>query len=77
MWCGVKWAANHACVKSQLYQLLINNKDSNEEEPEVFSDCVEHIEEMVNKEEEGATLHTISLQAYWGTENCQTNETAG
>ena len=48
-------------MKSQLYQLLMDNMDSNEEEPEVFSDCVETMEKVILKEEEVATLHTISL----------------
>ena len=51
--------------------MLVDDIDSNEEEPKIFSNCVDSKEETTVKREE-VTLHTISLQALWGTENFQT-----
>ena len=60
MWCGVKFTLGHSCPKSQLYQFLVEDKDRNEE-PKVFSDYVETIEEHVTKGEEIVIIHTISV----------------
>ena len=76
MWCGVKFTPGHSCPRSQLYQLLVEDCDSNEE-PEIFSDCVETMEENVGKGEEMVTIHTISVQALLGSENCQTMRLQG
>ena len=68
MWCGVKYTLTHNCVKSQLYQLLIEDQEGKEEDLEVFFNCLDTMEESVVKEEKKGTLHAISLQALWGNE---------
>ena len=52
--------------------MLIEDINNNEEELEIFSDCVDSMKKTNVKENEIVTLHTISLQALWGIENCQT-----
>ena len=61
MQCGQRYTATHNCVKSQLYQLLTDSMDCNEEDTEVISDCVDTLDGTATKGNEGATLHTISL----------------
>ena len=77
MWCGQRYTATHNCVKSQLYQLLTDSMECNEEDTEVISDCVDNMDDPTSKGDEVATLHTISLQAYWGTDSCNTMRMQG
>ena len=50
--------------------MLIANIKPNDEEPEVFSNCVESMEEPATKRDKVVYLHTISLKALCGTEAC-------
>ena len=76
MWCGVKYTYGHSCVKSQLYQILLeDNEDSNQEE-EVFTDCVETMEDTLQVRDDSQQL-VISLHAMLGTGNTQTMRLQG
>ena len=77
MWCDLKYSPTHRCVRSQLYQIFMEDLKGNTDEPEVFSKCVDSLEELAVKGEEVTTLHTISLQALWGTENYNTMRMQG
>ena len=46
MWCGVKFVPGHACMKSQLYHMLVETPMDNKADVEEFSDCVESLEEV-------------------------------
>ena len=50
--------------------MLIVDIKPNDEELEVFFNCVESMEEPATKGDEVAYLHTISLKALWGTKAC-------
>ena len=41
MWCGIKFSPSHACIRSQLYHLLVADTGDTEEELEEFVDCDE------------------------------------
>ena len=62
MWCGIKFGPRHICIRSQLYHLLVKDTEVMEEELEEFLDCVETIEEILPKVNEGG-VHGISLHA--------------
>ena len=57
--------------------MLMKNMKSNADDIEVFSNCVDSIEEAGVKDENVVTFHAISLQAFWGTENYQTMRMQG
>ena len=46
MFCGLKFVQGHRCIKSQLYQILVEDIDDLDREPEKFQDCVETIKYM-------------------------------
>ena len=46
MWCGLKYYANHVCVKSQLYNILVEHNQSSDVKTEEFLDCIESMEEV-------------------------------
>ena len=77
MWCAINFTPNHNCVKSQLYHILMEDMKGNEDDIEIFSDCVDSMEELVLKGNDSATLHTISLQALLGAEYSQTMKMQG
>ena len=77
MWCGLKYSANHACVKSQLYNILVDNHNSSEAETEEFLDCVDSMEEMDTMPVEADTRPAISLHAMIGTVGYQTMRIQG
>ena len=68
MWCGVKYTFGHTCVKSQLYQLLVEERDDNPQEREVFVDCVETLEDTKEGKKEDHQP-VISLHAIFGTKD--------
>ena len=72
MWCGVKYTREHNCVKSRLYQLLVEDTGQKEAEFEEFADCVDTLEPMGGNGEDVGTLHAISLHALVGTEDHHT-----
>ena len=77
VWCGVKFTFGHKCVRSQLYQLLMEDMDDKEGEVEEFVDCRENIKELGATKEDTGALHTISLHALVGTEGHQTMRMTG
>ena len=72
MWCRVKYTTNHTYMKSQLYQLLMDEGDSGLPNSEEFVDCVESIDELPKKEGDGNLKTVISLHALLGTGDSQT-----
>ena len=65
IWCGVKFVKGHYYLKSQLYQLLVENGNEGEEDTELFMDCEDHPDESGhNKKEE--PIPVISLHALIG-----------
>ena len=77
MWCGTKFTLGHTCVKSQFYQILLEDMEDQAGGIEEFTDCVENVEELGVTKEEIGTLHTISLHALLGTEGHQTMRMLG
>ena len=77
MWCGTKFTFGHRCMRSQLYQLLVEGMDDKEGETEEFADCVENLDDLGTTNEETGGLHAISLHALWGTEGHQTMRMIG
>ena len=59
-------------MRSQLYQLLLDELDSKLLEFEEFSNCVETMEELPRDETWANTSPTISLHALLGLEDSQT-----
>lgn len=47
-WCGAKYFARHKCVKSKLYQVLLEAQSDGEGEE--FQECVENIEDLALEE---------------------------
>ena len=77
MFCAQKFVQGHRCIKSQLYQILIDEPEANEGEPEEFLDCVDSLEAGDQKEDKDGLKPTISLHALMGTEGCQTMRVLG
>ena len=46
MWCSVKYTPGHTCVKSQLYQILVEKADDSMQEGDVFADCAETLADI-------------------------------
>ena len=46
MWCGVKYTREHKCMRSQLYQLLLDELEDKLLESDEFLHCVESTEEL-------------------------------
>ena len=76
MWCGVKYTYGHTCVKSQLYQMLVEEADDNSPEGEVFADCVETLEDNKDGKEEDQQP-VISLHGIFGTGDSHTMRLQG
>lgn len=68
-WGGAKYHAGHKCVKSQLYQFLL--EPSAESEADEFQECSDNLEEMRN-EDGGPKSPTISLHALTGLQGHNT-----
>ena len=77
VWCGVRYTRDHRCMKSQLYQLLLDESDSKLLESDEFSNCVETVEELPGDETWANTPPTISLHALLGLEDSQTMRLKG
>ncbi|KAL4361032.1 hypothetical protein GQ457_04G005470 [Hibiscus cannabinus] len=68
-WCASKYTPDHKCARTQLYQIVVEGVEE-ENEHEVFLDCEDTGELMVeNSKKEGPTL---SLNAMWGATNWET-----
>ncbi|XP_012453555.1 uncharacterized protein LOC105775598 [Gossypium raimondii] len=68
-WCGVKYHAGHKCMRSQLYQVLL--EPHSDGEIEEFQECSDKLEEN-GVDEEGLTSPTISLNALTGMQGHNT-----
>ena len=77
VWCGIKFIPGHNCLRSQLYQLLVDEPDDIEGEPEEFLDCVDRPKELTLKEESESGSPVISLHVFCGTKECQTIRVLG
>ena len=66
MWCKVKYVLGHNCVKSQLYQLLVEDTEGDSQEGEEFLDCEDQLEEL-KEEANDSQKPVISLHAMLGT----------
>lgn len=49
-WCGAKYHIGHKCVKSQLYQMLLDSPS--EEDTREFLECSEQLENLLRREEQ-------------------------
>ena len=58
MWCGAKFGSGHRCMRSQLYQMLVEEPEEVSAEPEVFFDCPE-ILELVPFEDPMISFHAL------------------
>ena len=47
MWCGQKFVQGHQCIRSQLYQLLIEDIEPAEVDTEEFFDCIGNGEALI------------------------------
>ena len=77
MWCGAKFVSGPRCMRSQLYQLLVEDNEEMGTEPEEFSDCLETLEGMNTEEVEKDAPPVISLHALFGTGDLQTMRLQG
>ena len=59
--------SGHKCIRSQLYQLLVEENEEVGKEPEEFFDCLDTLESMNTEEVEKDALPMISLHALFGT----------
>ena len=77
MWCGVKFTMGHRCMKSQLYQLLVEDGDEQIfETAEALNSGVD-IQEVVEEESSTNIPHVISLNALSGMGDAQTMRIRG
>ena len=60
MWCGTKYVLGHSYAHSQLYQLLVETNE-NVQEWEVFTDCVETLEEVLEDGNDPKSLLFLSM----------------
>ncbi|KAK8282543.1 hypothetical protein V6Z12_D08G034600 [Gossypium hirsutum] len=72
-WCGAKYHMGHKCVKSQLYQFLL--EPLSEGEADEFQECSEKLEE-IGTEEESLKSPIISLHALNGLQGHNTMRVA-
>ena len=71
MWCTTKYTTDHQCVRSQLYNMLVDERIKNFQNGEEFNDCVKTLEE-VGEEPKEAQQTVISLYAMMETRDSQT-----
>ncbi|KAK8260908.1 hypothetical protein V6Z12_D13G150900 [Gossypium hirsutum] len=72
-WCGVKYHTGHKCVKSQLYQFLL--EPLSDSEADEFQECSEKLEEN-GTDEEVPKSPIISLHALTGLQGHNTMRVA-
>ena len=77
MWCGIKFTSGYTCVRSQLYQILLEDFEGKERKHEEFADCVDTLKDGEIAKEESGALHTISIHALVGTEGPHTMRLRG
>ena len=76
MWCGVKYTMGHQCVKSQLYQMLVEEPEEHQRENEIFTDCIDTLYEVAKSGDE-VPKPLVSLYAMLGTKDSQTMRLQG
>ena len=77
MWCGTKFGSGHVCMRSKLYQLLVEEPDDLNAESEEFSDCLETLEGMPSDDFGKNSQLVISLHALLGIGGPQTMQIQG
>ena len=70
MWCGVKYSYAHQCVRSQLYQLLVDEEDESKFEGGTSHEEGESRDEQSAEDPNNELKTVISLHALLGTEKC-------
>ncbi|MBA0757759.1 hypothetical protein Gotri_020826 [Gossypium trilobum] len=68
-WCEAKYHISHKCIKSQLYQMLLESPC--EEEVEEFQECSNKLDDLSGKGEQPQTP-TLSLHAIKGSQGPHT-----
>ncbi|KAL4384325.1 hypothetical protein GQ457_15G019630 [Hibiscus cannabinus] len=69
-WCAAKYTPGHKCVRTQLFQIMVEGTED-EGEVEEFVDCEEVIELNSHENLKGETP-VLSLQAMWGADCWET-----
>ena len=67
----------HNCVRSQLYQLLIDERDNNLNDPETFVDYFDSLKENSSEKNDGNPKTMISFHALLVIEDSQTMRIKG
>ena len=76
IWCGVKFFRGHQCIKSQLYQLLVDFSIEGDEDTDLFLDCEDSTDVVASAPNE-ENNPVISLHALTGTTAYQTMRVQG
>ncbi|KAL4279714.1 hypothetical protein GQ457_03G015840 [Hibiscus cannabinus] len=69
-WCASKYSPGHKCAKTQLYQIMVEGIEE-ENESDIFLDCEENGDGLKQEGKQEEVL-TVSLQAMWGAACCDT-----
>ncbi|KAL4387688.1 hypothetical protein GQ457_09G030390 [Hibiscus cannabinus] len=69
-WCSAKYTPGHKCSKTQLYQVMVEGMEE-DNEAEVFLDCEDN-GEMGTQDKGRLEEPMLSLQAMWGAASCET-----
>ena len=77
MWCAQKFVSGHQCVRSQLYQLLVEDGDALLNELGPINELVETSDKGIGTEVEDGLKLVISLHALLGTGDSQTMRPRG
>ncbi|KAK5786326.1 hypothetical protein PVK06_040962 [Gossypium arboreum] len=72
-WCGAKYGVRHKCMKSKLYQILL--EPGTEGDTDEFQECSEQLEDM-NLGEESTPGTVLSLHAIQGSQDIHTMRVA-
>ena len=52
MWCGVKYTLGYKCVRSQLYQMPIDDRDEASQKVKEFTNCVDNLDGILEEVED-------------------------
>ena len=77
MLCNQKFGFGHNCIKTQLYNILMDGSDAIKGEHEEFVDYMEQLEDVGQKDQSDIDSPIISLHVLTGTEGCQTMRVLG
>ena len=71
MWCAQKFIPSHNYLRSQLYQLLVEEPADDDPRGEGSLECVDLIEEVNQKHNNSVDVELVILfHALWGTNGC-------